>query len=144
MAKFTLRVDTSYYGKSGEFSKSVVGVGFEIVDETNGREEVIVSEAVGGEACLYGSTEAELYGIRLALEQFFDEVGDVSPLVLDVVCDSDSALEALDEGQETFEVCADVWELIDGLYSVSWEIVDREEMWDVDDMATRAQRRVRD
>jgi hypothetical protein len=123
MTKFTIRVDTSYYGTSGEVSESVFGVGFKIIDSSNGCTDVVVSDRVGGEVSLYGSTEAEFYGIRVALERFFVEVDDVSPLVLEIMCDSDSALEALASGERPFDVCDEIFELVAGVYSVSWEMV---------------------
>lgn len=143
MAKYRVRVDTSFYGDGSVQDGSVVGVAFDVTDMSNGGEELLCEEVWGDVMVVRDQTEAELVGIKRAVSKAISVSSSERVVVLDVVCDCDSAIESLESGDVGFAVGDFVLESVESLYSVNWISVNRSEMWDLDDKATREQRRVR-
>lgn len=144
MARYRVRVDSSFYGDRAVRNESVIGVAFEVTNLSNGREDHVFDTTWGDILVLRDATEAELYGIYRAVTKSVELTTAENVVVLDVVCDSDTAIESLQERDVGYEIGNDVLDVVEPLYSVNWKAVDRSKMWDIDDAATRTQRRVRD
>lgn len=143
MAKYRVRVDSSFYGDGGVQDASVVGVAFDVTDTSNGGEELLYEGVWGDVIEVRDSTETELIGIERAVDKALSLSSSERVVVFDVVCDCDSAIESLESGDVGFDVGSRVLERVSSLYSVNWISVNRSEMWDLDDKATRKQRSVR-
>lgn len=142
MAQYNIRVDTSFY--EGE-CKTVVGVCFQILDTSCGKEDLVLQDTIGRVKQIQDSTEAELFGIMKAVEMFKKtEQQENTVIVLNITSDSDSAIKMLRNNDCRYEYCTKILSLVQSLYSINWNCCDRDKLFNIDTEARRAQRRVRD
>jgi len=138
MSSFEIRVDASLKDDK-HTDLDVVGVGFQIVNTSNGADECIAEGKFSYHSEDINSTEAELLGIYRALYRLKRITRDERVVIATVINDNQVAIEQLQENNPKYSTAEDILDLCeDAFHTTHWKETNHDEIFWQDRVAKTA------